>query len=81
MLVITARAKARTGYRRSSRLEGAGRVRRPPRSRYVWVKEGEEIDWERLRKLLCPSLRLQGLSETLGGRADVFLDRSEQEDE
>jgi putative transposase len=27
-------------------------VRRPPRSRYVWVKEGEEIDWERLRKLL-----------------------------
>jgi hypothetical protein len=27
-------------------------IRRPPRSRYVWVKEGEEIDWERLRKLL-----------------------------
>ncbi|HEX2742257.1 MAG TPA: IS5 family transposase [Rubrobacter sp.] len=27
-------------------------VRRPPRNRYVWVKEGEEIDWERLRKLL-----------------------------
>ncbi len=27
-------------------------VRRPPRPRYVWVKEGEEIDWERLRKLL-----------------------------
>ena len=27
-------------------------VRHPPRSRYVWVKEGEEIDWERLRKLL-----------------------------
>jgi transposase len=24
----------------------------PPRSRYVWVKEGEEIDWGRLRKLL-----------------------------
>jgi len=27
-------------------------VRRPRRPRYVWVKEGEEIDWERLRKLL-----------------------------
>lgn len=30
-------------------------VRRPHRrARYVWVKEGEEIDWERLRKLCCP---------------------------
>src|SRR5215208_2709547 len=27
-------------------------VRRPRRPRYVWVKEGEEIDWERIRKLL-----------------------------
>src|SRR5215204_5863254 len=27
-------------------------VRRPPRTRYVWVKEGEEIDWERIGKLL-----------------------------
>jgi putative transposase len=27
-------------------------VQRPRRSRYVWVKEGEEIDWERIRKLL-----------------------------
>jgi len=26
-------------------------VRRPRRPRYVWVKEGEEIDWERIRKL------------------------------
>ena len=57
-------------------------IRRPPRSRYdVWVKEGEEIDWERIRKLYCPSLRLQGSTETLGGRADVSLDRVEQEDE
>ena len=30
-------------------------VRRPPRTRYVWVKEGEEINWERLRKLLPES--------------------------
>jgi hypothetical protein len=30
-------------------------VRHPPRTRYVWVKEGEEIDWERIRKLCCPS--------------------------
>jgi hypothetical protein len=29
----------------------------------------------------CPSLRLQGSTETLSGRADVFLDRVEQEDE
>ena len=56
-------------------------IRRPPRSRYVWVKEGEEIDWERLRKLLPEPFRLQGSTETLGGRADVFLDRVEQEDE
>jgi len=27
-------------------------VRRPPKVRYVWVKEGEEPDWEKLRKLL-----------------------------
>ena len=27
-------------------------VWRPRRPRYVWVKEGEEIDWERIRKLL-----------------------------
>jgi len=27
-------------------------VQRPRRPRYVWVKEGEEIDWERIRKLL-----------------------------
>jgi putative transposase len=27
-------------------------VRRPSRPRYVWVKEGEEIDWERIRRLL-----------------------------
>jgi transposase len=27
-------------------------VRRPRRPRYVWVKEGEEIDWDRIRKLL-----------------------------
>ena len=27
-------------------------VRRPPRRRYVWVKEGEKPDWEKLRKLL-----------------------------
>ena len=27
-------------------------VRRPRRPRYVWVKEGEEIDWEGIRKLL-----------------------------
>jgi putative transposase len=27
-------------------------VRRPRRPRYVWVKEGEEIDWERIRRLL-----------------------------
>ena len=48
-------------------------IRRPPRSRYdVWVKEGEEVDWERLRKLLPEPFRLQGLSETLGGRAGRF---------
>jgi len=27
-------------------------VRHPPKSRYVWVKEGEEPDWEKLKKLL-----------------------------
>ena len=29
-------------------------VRHPPKSRYVWVKEGEEPDWEKLRELLPP---------------------------
>jgi putative transposase len=29
-------------------------VRHPPRPRYVWVKEGEEPDWEKLRQLLLP---------------------------
>jgi putative transposase len=29
-------------------------VRHPPRPRYVWVKEGEEPDWEKLRQLLPP---------------------------
>ncbi len=30
-------------------------VRHPPKSRYVWVKDGEEPpDWEKLRKLLPP---------------------------
>ncbi len=29
-------------------------VRHPPKPRYVWVKEGEEPDWEKLRKLLPP---------------------------
>ena len=28
-------------------------VRRQRRPRYVWVKEGEKIDWERIRKLLA----------------------------
>lgn len=27
-------------------------VRHPPKPRYVWVKEGEEPDWEKLEKLL-----------------------------
>lgn len=27
-------------------------VRHPPKPRYVWVKEGEEPDWEKLRELL-----------------------------
>jgi putative transposase len=30
-------------------------VRRPPRTRFVWVKEGEEIDWGMLNKLLPES--------------------------
>jgi len=29
-------------------------VRHPPKPRYVWVKEGEEPDWEKLRELLPP---------------------------
>ncbi len=29
-------------------------VRHPPKPRYVWVKEGEEPDWEKLRELLLP---------------------------
>ncbi len=29
-------------------------VRHPPKSRYVWIKEGEEPDWEKLRELLPP---------------------------
>ena len=29
-------------------------VRHPPKPRYVWVKEGEEPDWETLRELLPP---------------------------
>jgi len=29
-------------------------VRHPPKPRYVWVKEGEEPDWEKLAKLLPP---------------------------
>jgi hypothetical protein len=56
-------------------------VRRPRRPRYVWVKEGEEIDWERIRKLLCPSLRFQSVAEEVGGGADVLVERAEQEDE
>jgi hypothetical protein len=56
-------------------------VRWPRRPRYVWVKEGEEIDWERIRKLL-PETRLQGAAEEVGGREDVLLvDRSEPQDE
>ena len=31
-------------------------VRRPPKPRYVWVKEGEEPDWEKLKQLCYPSL-------------------------
>lgn len=27
-------------------------VRHPPKPRYVWVKEGEEPDWEKLKELL-----------------------------
>lgn len=29
-------------------------IRHPPKPRYVWVKEGEEPDWEKLRELLPP---------------------------
>jgi hypothetical protein len=32
-------------------------VRHPPKPRYVWVKEGEEPDWEKLRELLLPPPR------------------------
>ncbi len=27
-------------------------VRHPPKPRYVWVREGEEPDWEKLKELL-----------------------------
>jgi transposase len=34
-------------------------VRHPPKPRYVWVKEGEEPDWEKLRELLpAPGFRV-----------------------
>ena len=29
-------------------------VGHPPKPRYVWVKEGEQPDWEKLRELLPP---------------------------
>jgi transposase len=29
-------------------------VRHPPKPRYVWVKKGEEPDWEKLREMLPP---------------------------
>src|SRR5829696_6220605 len=82
-MLVTQRQGQRQGLGREGALglKAQEVIRRPPRSRYVWVKEGEEIDWERLRKLLPEPFRLQGSTETLGGRADVFLDRVEQENE
>src|SRR5215212_3191425 len=53
-MLVTQRQGQRQGLGREGALglKAQEVIRRPPRSRYVWVKEGEEIDWERLRKLL-----------------------------
>jgi hypothetical protein len=49
-------------------------MRHPPKPRYVWVKEGEEPDWEKLRELLpLPGFRVLPRRWVV---ADLFLNRS-----
>jgi hypothetical protein len=43
----------------------------------VGLKEREEIDWERIRKLLCPNRASRRVAETMGDGADVLMDRGE----